>query len=218
MRILLVEDELALRRMVARGLSKDGLAVDTAADGSEALDKVWCTNYDVVVLDRDLPEIHGDEVCREIVQSGHPARILMLTGAGSVEDRVDGLSLGADDYLTKPFAMRELLARLHALNRRAVAAISPVLTHRDIEVEPARHTAARAGRELKLTRKEFGVLELLMAVQGQVVSAEELLEKVWDENVDPFTNAIRVTIMTLRRKLGDPPVIETVTGVGYRLT
>jgi DNA-binding response OmpR family regulator len=203
--------------MIARGLRQGGLAVDTAADGSEALDKAWCTSYDVVVLDRDLPRVHGDDVCREMVGSQHPARILMLTASASVQDCVDGLSLGADDYLTKPFAMRELLARVHALKRRAVAPTPPVMTHRDLQVEPAKHKATRAGQDLKLTRKEFGVLALLMALQGQVVSAEELLEKVWDENIDPFTNAIRVTIMTLRRKLGDPPLIETVTGVGYRL-
>ena len=218
MRVLLVEDEDALRDVVVRGLRQAGLAVDTAADGAEALDKAWHTDYDVVVLDRDLPEIHGDDVCRELIAAPEPARILMLTASGAIEERVEGLSIGADDYLTKPFAMAELIARLHALNRRAAAPTPPVLEHDDLRIEPALRQATRDGRDLRLTRKEFGVLEVLMAAGGQVVSAEELLEKVWDENTDPFTNAIRVTIMTLRRKVGDPPVIETVTGVGYRLS
>ena len=218
MRILLVEDETALRDVIVRGLSQAGLAVDIACDGGEALDKAWSTAYDVIVLDRDLPVIHGDDVCREIIQSEDPARIIMLTASGTVDDRVAGLTIGADDYLTKPFAMPELIARIHALNRRSTPATPPVMTHGDIHLEPARRVAERAGRDLHLTRKEFGVLEVLMAADGRVVSAEELLEKVWDEHADPFTNAIRVTIMTLRRKLGDPPVIETVTGVGYQLS
>jgi DNA-binding response OmpR family regulator len=218
MRVLLVEDEAALQDVVARGLRQAGIAVDVADDGGEALEKIWSTGYDVVVLDRDLPGVHGDEVCRQVIESPEPARILMLTASGTVDDRVTGLMIGADDYLTKPFAMPELVARIHALNRRAVAPTSPILTHRDIRIEPARHEATRDGSDLRLTRKEFAVLEVLMAADGRVVSAEELLEKVWDEHIDPFTNAIRVTIMTLRRKLGDPPVIETVTGVGYRLS
>ena len=216
-RVLVVEDEAALRRVIARGLRQKGLAVDTAPDGAEALDKVWEHDYDVVVLDRDLPRVHGDDVCRAIIDSDYPARILMLTGAYSVQDCVEGLSLGADDYLAKPFAMPELLARIHALNRRPAVAVPPVLDHAGIRVEPARHRATRDGRELDLTPKEFGVLQTLMEAAGRVVSAEELLEKVWDENIDPFTNVVRVTIMNLRRKLGDPPVIETVTGVGYRM-
>ncbi len=218
MRILLVEDEASLQEVVARGLRQAGLAVDVADDGGEALEKIWSTDYDVIVLDRDLPVVHGDDVCRKIIDSPDPARILMLTASGTVDERVDGLMIGADDYLTKPFAMAELIARIHALYRRAVPPTAPVLTHRDIRIEPARHEATRAGQDLRLTRKEFAVLEVLMAADGRVVSAEELLEKVWDEHMDPFTNAIRVTIMTLRRKLGDPPVIETVTGVGYRLS
>lgn len=218
MRVLLVEDESALQEVVARGLRQAGLAVDVAGDGAEALEKAWHTHYDVVILDRDLPEVHGDDVCRDLIAAPEPARILMLTASGTIDERVAGLSIGADDYLTKPFAMAELVARVHALNRRAVTPKLPVLEYRDLHMEPALRRAARSGLELQLTRKEFGVLEVLMAADGRVVSAEELLEKVWDEHTDPFTNAIRVTIMTLRRKLGDPPVIETVTGVGYRLS
>lgn len=217
MRVLLIEDDATLRAEMAHCLREGGIAVDLASDAGEALDKAWINGYDVILLDRDLRCGCGDDVCREMVDSEHHARILMLTASGSVEDCVNGLSIGADDYLTKPFAMPELLARVHALNRRAVAPTPPVLTYSDIEIEPAKHLATRLGRDLNLTRKEFGVLETLMAARGQVVSAEQFLEKVWDENIDPFTNAIRVTIMTLRRKLGDPPVIETVTGVGYRL-
>ena len=218
MRVLLVEDESRLQDVVARGLRQAGIAVDVAGDGAEALEKAWHTDYDVVVLDRDLPEVHGDDVCRELIAAPVPARILMLTASGAIEERVEGLSIGADDYLTKPFAMAELIARLHALNRRANVPTPPVLEYDGLRVEPALRQATRDGRDLRLTRKEFGVLEVLVAAGGQVVSAEELLEKVWDENTDPFTNAIRVTIMTLRRKLGDPPVIETITGVGYRLS
>jgi DNA-binding response OmpR family regulator len=218
MRVLLVEDEASLQEVVARGLRQAGFAVDLADDGGEALEKVWSTRYDVIVLDRDLPVVHGDDVCRELIDSPDPARILMLTASGTVDERVAGLMIGADDYLTKPFAMPELIARIHALNRRAVPPTMPVLIHCDIRIEPARHVATRAGQDLRLTRKEFALLEVLMAAEGRVVSAEELLEKVWDEHMDPFTNAIRVTIMTLRRKLGDPPVIETVTGVGYQLS
>ncbi len=218
MRVLLVEDERALQDVVARGLRQAGIAVDVADDGDAALEKVWHTQYDVIVLDRDLPGVHGDEVCREVVASPDAARVLMLTASGAVADRVTGLMIGADDYLTKPFAMPELIARVHALNRRAVRPVPPVMTHGDIRLEPARHEATRAGRDLRLTPKELALLEVLMTDAGRVVSAEELLEKVWDEHMDPFTNAIRVTIMTLRRKLGEPPVIETITGVGYRLT
>lgn len=218
MRVLLVEDEVSLQDVVARGLRQAGIAVDVAADGGEALEKAWSTAYDVVVLDRDLPVVHGDEVCRKLIESPDPARILMLTASGAVDDRVNGLMIGADDYLTKPFAMPELIARIHALNRRSVSPATPVLIHRDVRIEPARHEASRGGHDLRLTRKEFAVLEVLISAEGRIVSAEELLEKVWDEHMDPFTNAIRVTIMTLRRKLGDPPVIETVTGVGYRLS
>ncbi len=217
MRVLLVEDDESLADVLRRGLSEAGLAVDHASDGREALDKAYLVPYDVVVLDRDLPRVHGDDVCRQLVAAGSAARILMLTASGAVDDRVDGLSLGADDYLTKPFAMTEVVARVRALGRRAGPATPPVLAHQDLVVDSARRTATRAGVDLRLTRKEFGVLEVLLAAGGVVVSAEQLLERVWDEHADPFTNAIRITMVTLRRKLGDPPVIETVTGVGYRV-
>lgn len=217
MRILVVEDDADLADVLARGLRQASLAVDLAYDGEEALEKAEITPYEVVVLDRGLPGIHGDEVCRTLIALPNPPRIIMLTAAGNVDARIEGLSIGADDYLPKPFNMAELIARVRALGRRPNAATPPTLTVGDIVVEPARHTATRGGRELALTRKEFGVLEVLVAAAGNVVSAEELLEKVWDEEADPFTNAVRITVMTLRRKLGDPQVIETVIGVGYRL-
>lgn len=217
MRVLVVEDELALADVVARGLRQASFAVDVAFDGEEALEKAGFTTYDVVVLDRQLPEVHGDEVCRQLIAMENPPRIIMLTAAGNVDARIEGLTIGADDYLPKPFIMAELIARVRALGRRPNSATPPTLTAGDIIVESAHHSATRAGRELSLTRKEFGVLEVLVAAGGKVVSAEELLEKVWDEEADPFTNAVRITVMTLRRKLGDPQVIETVIGVGYRL-
>jgi DNA-binding response OmpR family regulator len=217
MRILVVEDEAALADVVARGLRQAGLAVDVALDGEEALDKAIVTSYEVVVLDRQLPGVHGDEVCRELLGIDPPPRILMLTAARGVDSRIEGLTIGADDYLPKPFVMAELVARIRALGRRPGAAIPPLLTVDDLVVDPARRVATRAGTPLSLTRKEFGVLEVLATTPGRVVSAEELLERVWDEEADPFTNAVRITIMTLRRKLGDPPLIETVIGVGYRL-
>ncbi|MEV4198318.1 response regulator transcription factor [Micromonospora globbae] len=216
MRVLLVEDEQPLAGYIAVGLRKHGFAVDVAFDGRSALDKCALTAYDVVVLDRDLPVLHGDAVCRWLAQDG-AARILMLTASGTVEDRVGGLTLGADDYLGKPFAFSELVARVRALARRSAPARPPVLRRADVVLDPARRAAERAGRLLSLTPKEFGVLEELLAAGGDVVSAETLLEKVWDEHADPFTNAIRITIGTLRRKLGDPPLIETVTGAGYRM-
>ncbi|NLV72929.1 MAG: response regulator transcription factor [Actinobacteria bacterium] len=217
MRILLVEDEERLANTIARGLRREGMAVDVVLDGRSALTKASVNSYDVVVLDRNLPGVHGDEVCRELVARRSLARILMLTAAGSIQDRVTGLDLGADDYLPKPFALKELVARIRALGRRAVAPVPPVLTFADLTLDPARHVVERAGQDLGLTKKEFGVLQVLLAAQGRVVSAEELLEKVWDENTDPFTNVVRVTIMTLRRKIGDPPIIETVPGVGYKI-
>ncbi|MCW3819272.1 response regulator transcription factor [Micromonospora sp. DR5-3] len=216
MRVLLVEDEQPLAGYIAVGLRKHGFAVDMAFDGRSALDKCELTAYDVVVLDRDLPVLHGDAVCRWLAQDG-TARILMLTASGTVEDRVGGLTLGADDYLGKPFAFSELVARVRALARRSTPARPPVLRRADVVLDPARRAAERAGRLLSLTPKEFGVLEELLSAGGDVVSAETLLEKVWDEHADPFTNAIRITIGTLRRKLGDPPLIETVTGAGYRM-
>jgi DNA-binding response OmpR family regulator len=215
--VLVVEDDRGLAEVIARGLRQEALAVDLAHAGDEALAKADVTTYDVVLLDRDLPGVHGDEVCRSLTERGQGERILMLTASGTLDDRVAGLELGADDYLAKPFAMRELVARIRALGRRVPAMVPPVLTFGDLEVDPARRRAVRDGRELALTRKEFGVLEVLMAAEGRVVSSEELLERVWDENTDPFTNAIRITVMTLRRKLGDPSVIDTVVGVGYRM-
>ncbi|ADJ45830.1 two-component system response regulator [Amycolatopsis mediterranei S699] len=216
MRVLLVEDEQPLAKYVAAGLRKHGFAVDVAFDGRTALDKCTVTPYDVVVLDRDLPVVHGDAVCRELAGHG-TARVLMLTASGTVEDRVEGLTLGADDYLGKPFAFSELVARVRALSRRSTPAMPPVLRAGGVVLDPARRTAERAGRLLHLTPKEFGVLEHLLAADGAVVSAETLLDKVWDEHADPFTNAVRITVGTLRRKLGDPPPIETVPSAGYRI-
>jgi DNA-binding response OmpR family regulator len=217
MRVLVVEDEVDLADVVARGLRQAGLAVDIACDGEEALQKAVATPYEVVVLDRGLPGIHGDVVCRELLASIPAPRILMLTAAGNVDARVEGLAIGADDYLPKPFVMAELVARIRALGRRPAAATPPILVAGGLVVDPARREATREGRVLPLTRKEFGVLEVLVAAAGRVVSAEELLERVWDEEADPFTNAVRITVMTLRRKLGEPLLIETVIGVGYRL-
>ncbi|HCT77227.1 MAG TPA: DNA-binding response regulator [Micromonosporaceae bacterium] len=217
MRVLLVEDEQPLAGYIAAGLRKHGFVVDIALDGRTALEKSDVTPYDVVVLDRDLPVVHGDAVCRQLAQQG-TARVLMLTASGTVEDRVEGLTLGADDYLGKPFAFSELVARVRALSRRSTPARPPVLRWADVVLDPARRTVERAGRLLHLTPKEFGVLEQLLAADGDIVSAETLLDKVWDEHADPFTNAIRITVGTLRRKLGDPPLIQTVTGAGYRIT
>ncbi|MEV0809723.1 response regulator transcription factor [Micromonospora sp. NPDC050200] len=217
MRVLLVEDEQPLAGYITVGLRKHGFAVDVALDGRAALDKCAVTPYDVVVLDRDLPVVHGDVVCRQLAQDG-TARVLMLTASGTVEDRVDGLALGADDYLGKPFAFSELVARVRALGRRTTVARPPVLRAADVVLDPARRTVERAGRLLHLTPKEFGVLEELLAAGGAVVSAEMLLDKVWDENADPFTNAVRITVGTLRRKIGGPPLVETIIGAGYRIT
>ncbi len=215
-RVLLVEDEQPLAGYIAVGLRKHGFVVDIALDGRTALDKCEVTPYDVVVLDRDLPVVHGDAVCRELAGRGR-SRVLMLTASDAVEDRVGGLMLGADDYLGKPFAFSELVARVHALVRRSAPARPPVLRAAGVALDPARRSAERDGRLLRLTPKEFGVLEQLLAAGGDVVSAETLLDKVWDEHADPFTNAVRITVGTLRRKLGDPPLIETVTGAGYRI-
>jgi len=215
MRVLLVEDDPMLRDGVARGLRSAGHAVDVAEDGGVAVEKAGHTDYDVVVLDRDLPVIHGDDVCRQLVARNDSTRILMLTSFGEVHDRVDGLRLGADDYLTKPFAMSELLARVDALGRRSVDRSDPILRFADVEVDPAAHRATRADRTLELTPKEFGILRELLAASPNVCSAEHLLERVWDDRADPFTNAVRVTMTTLRKKLGDPPLIETIVGTGY---
>ena len=217
MRVLVVEDERSLADAIVRGLRRDGLAVDVAYDGSSGHEMALVTRYDVVVLDRDLPGVHGDQICADLVASGALTRVLMLTASGSVADRVEGLHLGADDYLSKPFAFEELLARVRALGRRATPAAPPVLVAGDLVLDQAQRTAVRAGLPLDLTRKEFGVLEELLKARGGVVSSEELLERVWDANTDPFTTTVRVTVMTLRKKLGDPPLIETVVGVGYRV-
>jgi DNA-binding response OmpR family regulator len=216
-RVLVVEDDSELADAIGVGLRREQLAVDVAYDGATGLDRALFTGYDVVVLDRDLPGRHGDEVCAELLAAGSRSRVLMLTAAATIEDRVDGLSLGADDYLPKPFAFAELVARVRALLRRAQPALPPVLASGDVTVDPARRLASRAGLPLDLGPKEFGVLELLLAAQGRVVSAEELLERVWDEMADPFSSAVKVTMSRLRRKLGDPPLIETVSQAGYRV-
>lgn len=216
-RILVVEDEQALADAVARGLRKEGMAVDVAYDGDDGHEKATVTRYDVVVLDRDLPGMSGDTLCEEIVGSGELSRVLMLTASGDIEDRVEGLSLGADDYLAKPFAFPELIARVRALGRRSTPATPPLLTAEDIWLDPAKRTVRRTSGLVDLTRKEFGVLEVLLSAAGSVVSSEELLERVWDENADPFTTTVRVTVMTLRKKLGEPGVIDTVVGSGYRV-
>jgi two-component system, OmpR family, response regulator VanR len=217
MRVLLAEDERRLAGAIARGLRREGMAVDVTHDGASALLKARVVPYDVIVLDRDLPELHGDEVCRRLSDDERETKVLMLTAADSLDDVVDGLGLGADDYLPKPFEWKELVARIRALSRRAGRTRPPILRHGDLELDPARRIATRDGRDLDLTPKEFGVLEALMAADGAVSSAESLLHSVWDEHADPFTNTVRMTVMTLRRKLGDPPVVETVMGAGYRI-
>ena len=216
MRVLVVEDHVELARDIAQGLRDRGIATDIAHDGATALRKGVVYPYDVVVLDRDLPGIHGDDVCVGLRDGESEARILMLTAAAAIGDRVEGLNLGADDYLPKPFAFEELVARVHALARRTPAA-APRLARGDVTLDRAARRATRAGRELSLTRKELGVLELLLAADGAAISAEEMLERVWDENADPFTRTVAVTLGRLRRKLGEPEVIETVVGVGYRM-
>jgi len=215
-RVLVVEDHAELARDIAEGLRDRGIATYLAQDGVAALQKGAVYRYDVIVLDRDLPGVHGDAVCVALRDGGSEARILMLTAAATIADRVEGLNLGADDYLPKPFAFEELVARVHALARRAPAG-PPVLVSGDLKLDRARRRATRGGRELSLTRKELGVLEVLMAADGAVVSAEELLERVWDENADLFTRTVAVTLTRLRRKLGEPAVIETLVGAGYRV-
>ena len=217
MRILIAEDEPRLADALARGLRRGGWAVDVALDGAAALRRASLVDYDPVVLDRDLPQVHGDEVCRTLIATPHPPRILMLTAAAEVSDRVEGLDLGADDYLVKPFAFEEVLARLRALGRRPERPHSPVLERGGVRLDPARRRVDRDGEEVALSPKEFGVLEVLLRADGAVVSPEELLERVWDEHTDPFTNTVRVTVMNLRRKLGEPALVETVIGTGYRL-
>ena len=215
-RVLIIEDHIELADDIVDGLRDRGIAADVAYDGSLAIEKALMTRYDVVVLDRDLPKVHGDAVCATLASGSSEARVLMLTAAATIGDRVEGLNLGADDYLPKPFAFEELVARIHALARRAPAA--PVITvHGDLVFDRARRRVSRSGRPLSLTRKELGVLEALLIADGAVVSAEDLLEQVWDENADPFTRTVTVTLARLRSKLGPPDPIETVIGSGYRL-
>jgi DNA-binding response OmpR family regulator len=216
-RVLLAEDERRVADAVARGLRRNGVAVDVANDGASALYKARLHPYEVVVLDRDLPELHGDYVCHKLLDERPDLKILMVTAARETDDVVHGLRLGADDYLPKPFAFTELVARVQALARRRGDTRPPVLRHGDLELDPARRSATRDGQVLDLSPKELGVLEVLMEAGGAAVPVQTLLERVWDENIDPWTNTLRMTVMTLRRKLGDPPVVETVKGVGYRL-
>jgi len=217
MRVLVVEDFEILAAAIGTGLRREGMAVDVVLDGTEALEHLAVTRYDVVVLDRDIPGVHGDEVCRQIVAGRSQSRVLMLTAASTVRERVDGLGLGADDYLPKPFDFAELVARVRALARRSAAALPPTLESGDVLLDPSRRVAFRAGRRLDLSPKEFALLECLLASRGRVVSAEELLERVWDEAADPFTTAVKTTVRRLRAKLGDPPVIDTVREGGYRI-
>jgi len=217
MRVLVVEDHPKLATTVATVLRREGMATDVAFDGHDALDHVAAADYDVILLDRDLPGLHGDEVCRSLRADGCRSRVLMLTAAGTIADRVEGLDLGADDYLPKPFDFAELLARIRALGRRSHPAVPPLLEHGDLILDPGRHVVTKAGEQLTLSPKEFAVLELLLSAGGTVVPAEEILRRVWDEYADPFTTAVKTTISRLRSKLGDPPVIETVPQAGYRI-
>jgi two-component system response regulator VanR len=217
MRVLVVEDEVYLAEAIRAGLRLEAIAVDLAYDGAGALDSLALTEYDVVVLDRDIPPPNGDEVCRQIVARGLPCRVLMLTAAGELDDKVSGFEVGADDYLTKPFELRELVVRLRALARRPTVSTPTVIEYAGVTLDPFRREVYRSGRYVKLSRKQFSVLEVLMTANGGVISAETLLERAWDENTDPFSNAVRITISTLRKALGDPWVIHTVPGVGYRI-
>jgi DNA-binding response OmpR family regulator len=216
-RVLVIEDDAELAQAIGVGLRRTDMAVDVAPDGATGLARALDTDYDVIVLDRDLPGVHGDEICRRMVESDCRSRVLMLTAAGTMDDLVNGLELGADDYLPKPFDFPVLVARIGALYRRAQPALPPVLRHDDVELDTAQHRVRRRGLPLDLSPKEFGVLQLLLASKGRAVSAEELLERVWDEAADPFTNAVKVTVSRLRTKLGEPPVIETVQRAGYRI-
>jgi DNA-binding response OmpR family regulator len=217
MRVLVVEDFEVLARSIGTGLRREGMAVDVVLDGTDALTRLAVTRYDVVILDRDLPGVHGDDICRHLAADGAESRILMLTAANTVKDRVDGLGLGADDYLPKPFDFAELVARVRALGRRSTPPVPPTLAYEDITLDSARRVVSRAGRRLELSPKEFALLECLLAAPGVVLSTEELLERVWDEAADPFTSAVKHTMHRLRIKLGDPPVIHTVREGGYRI-
>ncbi|MEV0135568.1 response regulator transcription factor [Dactylosporangium sp. NPDC050688] len=217
MRVLVADDERLMADTIAAGLRRQAMAVDVCYDGDGALERLGVHRYDVAVLDRDMPGRTGDEVCRWMTGASLDTRVLLLTAAGGIRDRVEGLGLGADDYLTKPFAFAELVARIQALGRRSAPAVPPVLEYRGLVLDVGRHSAVRDGRVLGLTPKEFAVLHVLLRAGGQVVSAEDLLEQAWDEHTDPFSHVVKVTVMTLRRKLGDPPVIETVPRAGYRI-
>jgi DNA-binding response OmpR family regulator len=217
MRVLVAEDDEVLAKTVATGLRREGMAVDVALDGDEATERLAVNRYDVVVLDRDLPGVHGDDICRALAAGRSQSRVLMLTAARSVKDRVEGLALGADDYLPKPFSFAELVARIRALGRRSGAPLPARLGHGDLSLDPARRVAVRAGRRLPLTPRELAVLECLLEAEGRPVPAEELLERVWDEAADPFTTIVKTTIRRLRVKLGDPPVIQTIRESGYRI-
>ncbi|MDR8412695.1 response regulator transcription factor [Nonomuraea sp. 3-1Str] len=217
MRILVIEDDEEMAEAIAAGLRRSRMAVDVALDGPTGLERALDNDYDVILLDRDLPGMHGDEICARLVSTGCRSRVLMLTAAATNEDLVDGLGLGADDYLPKPFDFPVLVARIGALARRAHPAVPPTLRHEDLVVDTAQRLATRAGRQLELTPKEFGVLELLLASRGRTVSAEELLERAWDEFANPFSHTVKITISRLRAKLGDPPIIETVSKSGYRI-
>jgi len=217
MRVLVIEDDEELANEVAAGLRYVRMAVDVALDGRQGLTRALLNEYDVIVLDRDLPGLHGDQICARLIAERRRSRVLMLTAAASRKDLVHGLGLGADDYLPKPFDFEILIARIRALARRAQPAVPPVLHHGNVVLDPARRSAFRAGRDLALTPKEFGVLELLLSSQGRCISAEELLARVWDEAADPFTHTVKLTISRLRAKLGDPPVIETIAKSGYRI-
>lgn len=217
MRVLVVEDHAVLAESVARVLRREGMAVDVVHDGERALESTSVVDYDVVVLDRDLPGIHGDDVCGTLAEQPQQPRVLMLTASGTMAERVDGLNLGADDYLPKPFAYPELIARIRAISRRPQQALAPILAHGDLRLDPAKRLATRGGERLPLNPKELAVLEYLMAAEGRVVPTEELLERVWDDATDPFTNTVKTTINRLRAKLGSPPVIETVPRGGYRI-
>jgi DNA-binding response OmpR family regulator len=218
MRVLVVEDHELLARTLGTGLRREGMAVDVVLDGDDALEHLAVTRYDVVVLDRDLPGVHGDEVCRRLVAQRSVTRVLMLTAASTVKDRVTGLSLGADDYLPKPFDFAELVARVRALGRRIAVPLPPRLECGDVMLDPSSRAAFRAGRRVPLSPKELAVLECLLSHAGAVISTEQLLEQVWDEAANPFTNTVKTTIGRLRAKLGEPPVIETVREGGYRIT
>jgi DNA-binding response OmpR family regulator len=217
MRVLIVEDHEELAEAIGKGLRREDMAVDVVFDGADALARLAANRYDVVVLDRDLPVVHGDDVCRQLVAQRSDTRVLMLTAAGTVKERVEGLGLGADDYLPKPFDFSELVARVRALARRAISPLPPVLERGDLLLDPARRLVTRGGQPVSLSPKEFAVLECLLASRDRVVSAEELLERVWDEAADPFTTTVKTTIGRLRAKLGDPPVIQTVREAGYRI-